>query len=144
MTISLDAELVSRVKGLKLEWKDVPQPELLIKLPNRNPDVSYSVEVVTSEFTSLCPLNLAQPDYATIMITYKPDKWLVELKSLKFLLASFRMVPIFHEDVPATILKYLVELLSPREVTVIGYFTIRGGLNTTVTATYGREGDGVD
>jgi 7-cyano-7-deazaguanine reductase len=137
--INLDKELVSRIKGLKLEFKEVPQPELLIRIPNRNPDVNYEAEVVTHEFTSLCPLNLSQPDYATISVKYRPGKWLVELKSLKFFLVSFRMVPIFHEEVPAEILKSLVELLEPKEMEVVGYFSTRGGIETTVKATY-KEG----
>ena len=132
--INLDKELVSRVKGLKLTFKEVPQPELLIRLPNRNPDVNYVVEIVTSEFTSLCPLNSSQPDYATIVIVYKPDEWLVELKSLKFYLCSFRMVPVFHEDVPATILSALVDLLTPKGIVISGRFTTRGGLDTVVVA----------
>ena len=140
IVVKLDKELVDRIKGLKLEFKDATQPELLIKILNRDNDIDYSVEIVTSEFTSLCPLNMAQPDYATIVIIYKPKSWTVELKSLKFYLASFRQVPIFHEQVPATILKALVDLLNPRSMEITGQFTIRGGISTTVSAVFpGRE-----
>ena len=132
----IDPELVHKVKELKLEFKDRPQPELLIRIPNTNRDVNFYVETVTSEFTSLCPLNLYQPDYATIAIKYRPDKWLVELKSLKFYATSFRMCPVFHEEVPAMILRDLINLLQPREMEVTGYFTIRGGIKTTVKAVY--------
>lgn len=134
--IGLDKELVSKVKGLTLNFKDVQQPELLIKIPNKDKDVSYKVDVVTYEFTSLCPLNITQPDYATLQISYEPKDWLVELKSLKFYLVSYRMVPIFHEQVPATILKDLVDLLKPASLHVTGIFTTRGGIDTTVTAVY--------
>ncbi len=131
-----DQELVRKVKELKLKFMDKPQPQLLIRIPNINKDVNFEVETVTSEFTSLCPLNLYQPDYATISIKYKPSSWLVELKSLKFYLTSFRMCPIFHEEVPAALLRDLTNLLQPREMEIVGYFTIRGGIKTTVRAIY--------
>lgn len=137
--IELDKELVDKVKNLKMEFRDTPQPELLIKIPNRDKDVEYEVEIVTGEFTSLCPLNLAQPDYATISIFYKPGDWTVELKSLKFYLASFRQVPIFHEQVPAVILKALANLLNPKKMEVFGQFTIRGGIQTAVRAVFPEE-----
>lgn len=137
--IKLDKELVDRVKGLKLTYKDEPQPELLISIPNQGSGIEYEVEIVTNEFTSLCPLNLAQPDYATIVIRYTPKDWCVELKSLKFYFVSYRQVPIFHEAVPALILKHLVSLLDPASLEVVGQFSTRGGLNTTVRAVYSKE-----
>ena len=130
--LNLDKELVSQIKNLKVEFKDAPQPELLVRILNQESEIVYQVEVVTSEFTSLCPLNLAQPDYATIFITYLPSQWCVELKSLKYYLVSFRQVPIFHEQVPAKILKALYDLLEPHWIKVEGQFTTRGGLLTTV------------
>ncbi len=136
--MSIDPELVRQVKELKMDFKDKPQPELLIRISNNNKDVNFEVETVTAEFTSLCPLNLFQPDYATISLKYKPDAWLVELKSLKFYFTSYRMCPVFHEDVPAMIMKDLIKLLTPREMEVTGYFTIRGGIKTTVKAEYHR------
>lgn len=134
--IKLDEVLVEKIRGLKLEYKERPQPELLIAIPNHNPEIDYEVEIITNEFTSLCPLNTAQPDYATIAITYKPDKLCVELKSLKFFLVSFRQVPIFHEMVPSKILAALSELLKPINMEVVGQFSTRGGLSTTVRAVY--------
>ena len=139
--MELDKELVNRVKTLKFNYTDSPQPGLLIAIPNDNPDVDYDVEFSTSEFTSLCPLNVSQPDYATIGIVYVPDKLRVELKSLKFYLASFRMVPIFHEQVPCTILNDLYAAIQPKWMRVTGDFTIRGGIHTQVVATTG-EGNG--
>lgn len=132
--IDLDRELVDKIKGLRMVFKEEPQPELLVKIPNNHKDVNFHVSVETKEFTSLCPLNMSQPDYATLTIEYRPTDWLVELKSLKFYLVSFRQVPIFHEQVPATILKDLEVLLQPNWMVIMGVFTTRGGLDTTVEA----------
>ena len=139
--LNLDKELVDKIKGLKLEFKDEPQPGLLIRIPNQETKFGYEVNIVTNEFTSLCPLNLAQPDYATIYIDYIPDRWCVELKSLKFYLVSFRQVPIFHEQVPAIILDALWNLLDPGWMKVEGHFTTRGGLLTTVKVELGAMKD---
>lgn len=133
----IDKVIADRIKNLKLVYTDKPQPDLLVALPNQNLDVDHEVDIETSEFTSLCPLNLSQPDYATIRIVYVPDKLVVELKSLKFYLASFRSVPIFHEQIPCGILAALEGLLSPKWIQVTGEFTIRGGIKTTVVATSG-------
>lgn len=134
--ISLDKELVGKIKGLKLVLSEEPQPELLIRLPNQYSETPYIVETTTKEFTSLCPLNLAQPDYATITLRYMPLLWCIELKSLKFFYVSFRQVPIFHEAVPALMLKSLYELLEPVFMEVVGEFSTRGGISTTVRASY--------
>jgi len=130
----LDTELVAQIKGLKMEYSDRPQSELLIQIPNREKNVPRTVTHQTSEFTSLCPLNMSQPDHATICIIFEPRDFLVELKSLKFYLVSFRQVPIFHEEVPAKILKDLLPILGDVVVNITGYFTVRGGLQTEVDA----------
>ncbi len=143
MPINLDKALVDQVRNLKMDYEVEPQPELLIKIPNRTPKIEYEVEITTKEFTSLCPLNTSQPDYAEIVIKYTPDLFLVELKSLKFYLVSFRMVSIFHEEVPVVILEALKTLLEPRDLGVVGHFTTRGGLDTTVTAVYYDVGAGL-
>lgn len=132
----LDPALVAKVKGLKMEYTDKPQPDLLIRVPNPSPETDYEVESVAPEFTSQCPLNTTQPDTATITIHYKPGKWCVELKSLKFYLNSFREVPIFHEAVPTTILTALVALLEPKWIVVNGRFGVRGGISTNVRAVF--------
>ena len=137
--MDLDKELVDRIKNLKLVIGDKPQPELLIRIPNTNQDIDYGVKIVSTEFTSLCPLNPSQPDYATVVVNYTPQKWLVELKSFKFYLVSFRMSPVFHEMVPAEILAALAEFLKPKEMEVTGVFTTRGGLDTTVSAYYSED-----
>lgn len=134
----LDKVIADRVKTLKLVYTDKPQPDLLIALPNDNLNIDFEVSIETPEFTSLCPLNLSQPDYATIRIVYVPDEKVVELKSLKFYLASFRNVPIFHEQIPCGILVALDNLLRPKWLLVTGEFTIRGGIKTTVVATSGK------
>lgn len=135
--LSLDENLVSQIKNLKMTFTEDPQPGLLIRMPNQSSDIVYQVDIMTSEFTSLCPLNMAQPDYATILINYLPSKWCVELKSLKYYLVSFRQVSIFHEEVPVQIVKALYDLLTPHWVKITATFTIRGGLLTEVTADRG-------
>jgi 7-cyano-7-deazaguanine reductase len=132
----LNPELVAKIKGLKMEFTDKPQPELLIKVPNPTPGVEYWVTSTSPEFTSLCPLAPTQPDMAVITIRYIPDKWNVELKSLKFYFVSFRSVKIFHEAVVTTIIQDLVKLLEPKWITVTGDFTVRGGITTQVEANY--------
>ena len=133
---NLDKDTAERIHNLHLEYTPFPQPELLVAMPNASPDVDYTVYISTNEFTSLCPLNLGQPDYAVINITYSPALKTVELKSIKMYLASFRLVAVFHELVPVTIMKALRDLLGPLDLQVIGDFSIRGGLNTTVISEY--------
>ncbi len=111
-----------------------PSKELVV-IPNPHPDRDYDVEFSTDEFTCVCPMT-GQPDFATIKISFVPDQHLVELKSLKLYLWSFRNEGHFHEDVTNIILNDLVRLLSPRSMVVEGAFDIRGGIATTVTATH--------
>ncbi|MCJ7829074.1 MAG: preQ(1) synthase, partial [Dehalococcoidia bacterium] len=110
----MDEQLKKRVGELKLEYKTHPQKELLLAMPNPCPDREYEEEMVTSEFTTLCPLNPGQPDYATITIRYVPDKQIIELKSLKFYLTSYRMVEIFFEEATNRILDDLVNAVKPK------------------------------
>ena len=124
----------SKIKGLILEYKNIPQPGLLIPIPNPQLDVDYKITISSSEFTSLCPLATSQPDYATITIEYYPENLIVELKSLKFYLVSYRTVEIFHEAVVGQILKDLAKACNPRKMKVIGDFTIRGGVHTIIEA----------
>ena len=104
-------------------------------MPNPHPDRDYEVDLLCPEFTCLCPMT-GQPDFATYSITYVPGPRLVELKSLKLYLWSFRAEGHFHEDVTNIILNDLVEALAPRRMTVVGEFTPRGGITTTVRASY--------
>lgn len=107
----------------------------LIALPNPHPDRDYDVEFTTEEFTCVCPMT-GQPDFATIRISFVPDQQLVELKSLKLYLWSFREQGMFHEDVTNVILNDLVAAVRPRRMTVVGEFNIRGGIRTVVRASY--------
>lgn len=107
--------------------------------PNPTPERDYEIAFECPEFTCLCPLT-GQPDFATIHITYVPDERCVELKSLKLYLWSYRDVGAFHEAVTNRILDDLVEVVGPRWMTVVGDFFVRGGIRTTVTATYERDG----
>ena len=132
----LSKELRDTVKNLKMVYTDKIQPELLIAVPNSNKDVDYETENFCPEFTSQCPLNPTQPDYAVIHIRYCPKDFCVELKSLKFYLNSYREVPIFHESVPATIMKHLINVIDPKWMTVEGKFAVRGGITTNVRAVF--------
>ena len=131
-------ELREQVKNLKFEYKNHPQKELLITIPNPYTNRDYQEEVVTSEFTTLCPLNPGQPDYATLTITYIPDKAILELKSLKFYLVSFRTVEIFFEEATNRILDDLVEAVKPRKMEVMAEWNIRGGIGTKITTSYNK------
>jgi 7-cyano-7-deazaguanine reductase len=132
----VDKRITNKVQNLKLEYKDNPQKELLIAIPNAYPDRDYEEMTVSSEFTTLCPLNPGQPDFATLTIRYIPDKKIIELKSLKFYLTSYRMVKIFFEEATNRILDDLVATVKPKKMEVIGEWNIRGGIGTVVTASY--------
>lgn len=100
--------------------------------PNPNPKRDYQIEFECPEFTCVCPMT-GQPDFASIRIRYVPDVLCVELKSLKLYLWSFRDEGHFHEAVTNQILDELVKTLSPRKITVVGDFNVRGGIRTVVT-----------
>ena len=102
---------------------------------NRHPERDYEIKIVAPEFTAVCP-RTGQPDFATLTLTYVPDRLCLELKSLKMYLQSYRNRGIFHEDATNTILNDLVKSCSPRRMTLIGNFNARGGIHTTVTASY--------
>lgn len=107
----------------------------LVVVPNPHPDRVYDVEMSCAEFTTLCPMT-GQPDFATITIHYQPGPQLVELKSLKMYLWSFRNEANFHEDLTNVILNDFVAAAQPRYAKVIADFTIRGGIHTVVTVEY--------
>ena len=102
---------------------------------NSHPDRDYEIEMEYPEFTCLCP-KTGQPDFAELEIRYIPDKVCIELKSLKLYLWSFRNEGVFHEKVINDILDDLVKISSPRWMEVIGTFNVRGGIHTTVSASY--------
>ena len=103
--------------------------------PNPRPEHDYEINMECPEFTCLCP-RTGQPDFATIRITYVPDKVCVELKSLKLYIWSYRNEGAFHEAVINQILDDLVQACQPRKMTVVGDFNVRGGIHTTVKVDY--------
>jgi 7-cyano-7-deazaguanine reductase len=113
----------------------VPQrpSKRLQTFPNPEPGRDYSIDFVCPEFTCLCP-RTGQPDFATIAISYVPDRTCVELKSLKLYLWSFRNEGHYHEAVTNRILDDLVAAVRPRRMRVVGDFNVRGGIHTVVTA----------
>ena len=114
-------------------------PEVLETFTNRHPENDYWVKFNCPEFTSLCPIT-GQPDFAEIVIRYIPDVKMVESKSLKLYLFSFRNHGDFHEDCVNTIMKDLIQLMAPKYIEVIGLFTPRGGISIHPFANYGRPG----
>jgi 7-cyano-7-deazaguanine reductase len=112
----------------------VPTGELET-FPNPSSGRDYTIEIVCPEFTSICP-KTGQPDFGTITFTYTPDRSCVELKSLKLYLQAFRDRGIFYEDVTNRLLDDFVRACAPRRCQVVGAFTPRGGITTTVTCVY--------
>ena len=107
--------------------------------PNPNPERDYLIRFETSEFTCLCP-KTGQPDFATIRLEYVPDVLCAELKSWKLYLWSYRNEGAFHEAVTNRILDDLVAAVAPRRARIEGDFNIRGGIHTTITAEYVKQG----
>ena len=103
--------------------------------PNPRPERDYEIAIHCPEFTSLCP-KTGLPDFGEIRITYVPDERCIELKSLKYYIIEFRNRGIFYEHVTNQILDDLVGAIAPRRMTVVGDFSVRGGIKTTVTAEY--------
>ncbi|AXF57489.1 preQ(1) synthase [Salicibibacter kimchii] len=114
-------------------------PGLLETFDNQHPYRDYFVKFNTPEFTTLCPLT-GQPDFATLYISYIPDKKMVESKALKLYLFSFRNHGDFHEDVINIIVNDLVEVIAPRYIEVWGKFTPRGGISIDPYVNYGKPG----
>ncbi len=110
--------------------------DILTTLPNKNAKRDYEIEIFTDEFTCLCPGKPDQPDFATLKITYIPHEKLIELKSLKFYLYSYRSQEIYHEEATNKILDDLVETCAPRTLRIIADWNIRGGIKTRVTVEY--------
>ena len=103
--------------------------------PNPRPGRDFEIAIDCPEFTSVCP-KTGLPDFGAIRITYVPDDRCIELKSLKYYLIEFRNRGIFYEAVTNQILDDLVAACGPRRMTVVGDFSIRGGIKTVVTASY--------
>ena len=114
-------------------------PSVLEAFSNKHPGNDYFVKFNCPEFTSLCPIT-GQPDFANIIISYVPDEKLVESKSLKLYLFSFRNHGDFHEYVVNVIMKDLIRLLDPKYIEVWGKFLPRGGLSIDPYCNYGKPG----
>ena len=125
--------------GQKTEYRSTYAPEVLEAFQNKHPENDYWVRFNCPEFTSLCPIT-GQPDFAEIRINYMPGEKMVESKSLKLYLFSFRNHGDFHEDCINKIMKDLIALMNPKYIEVTGIFTPRGGISIWPYANWGRPG----
>ena len=125
--------------GHKADIPSTYAPEVLEAFDNQHPDRDYWVLCNCPEFTSLCPIT-GQPDFADIKIMYIPDRRMVESKSLKLYLFSFRNHGDFHEDCVNIIMNDLIRLMDPRYIEVVGLFVPRGGISIHPYVNYGRPG----
>ena len=125
--------------GRETNYLENYAPDVLETFENKHPDNDYWVRFNCPEFTSVCPIT-GQPDFAEIRISYIPDKRMVESKSLKLYLFSFRNHGDFHEDCVNIIMKDLVRLMDPKYLEVRGIFTPRGGISIWPYVNYGRPG----
>ncbi len=113
--------------GAQTAQPDSPESATLERVPNPHPGTLYAARFTAPEFTSLCPVT-GQPDFAHLVIDYAPGDWLVESKSLKLYLTSFRNHGAFHEDCTVAVGLRLAGLLEPRWLRIGGYWYPRGGI----------------
>ena len=130
---------ITHLGNQRTSYPDDYAPELLETFENKHPDHDYFVKFNCPEFTSLCPIT-GQPDFATITIAYIPAVRMVESKSLKLYLFSFRNHGDFHEDCVNIIMKDLIRLMEPKYIEVWGKFTPRGGISIDPYCNYGKKG----
>jgi 7-cyano-7-deazaguanine reductase len=128
----------TQTAGLTMLGHAAQPSKKLEAFPNLHPTRDYVVTLHTDEFTCVCPMT-GQPDFATITIRYIPDKFIVESKSMKLYLWSYRNEGIFHEHLTNTILNDLVTVLKPRWCKVTGEFKVRGGIAITVEAEHKKK-----
>jgi 7-cyano-7-deazaguanine reductase len=128
-----------KLLGKDTHYCDQYAPEVLETFENMNKENDYWVQFNCPEFTTLCPIT-GQPDFAEIKIAYIPDERMVESKSLKLYLFSFRNHGDFHEDSVNIIMKDLIKLMAPKYIEVLGLFVPRGGISIYPYANYGRPG----
>jgi 7-cyano-7-deazaguanine reductase len=115
------------ILGSATKIPETPSEATLERVPNPHPDANYIARFTAPEFTCLCPVT-GQPDFAHLVIDYAPNHWLVESKSLKLFLASFRNHGAFHEDSTIAVGKRIVELIEPHYLRIGGYWYPRGGM----------------
>ena len=125
--------------GRKTEYRQDYAPEVLETFEKIHPGNDYWVRFNCPEFTTLCPIT-GQPDFGEIRISYIPDRRMVESKSLKLYLFSFRSHGGFHVDCVNMIMKDLINLMDPKYIEVTGFFVPRGGISIYPYANYGRPG----
>ena len=130
---------VTLLGNQKTKYPQDYAPEMLETFINKHKDHDYFVKFNCPECTSLCPMT-GQPDFATIYISYVPDVKMVESKSLKLYLFSFRNHGDFHEDCVNIIMKDLIKLMDPKYIEVWGKFTPRGGISIDPYTNYGKQG----
>ncbi len=119
-----------------------PEDAVLERVANPHADTDYLTRFTCPEFTSICPVT-GQPDFAQLVIDYVPDKWLLESKSLKLYLTSFRNHGAFHEDCTVAIGKRITDEIEPRWLRIGGYWYPRGGIPIDVFWTTGTLPDGL-
>ena len=128
----------SDLEGLTQLGRESKPSKKLETFPNHHPDRRYVVRLESDEFTCICPAT-GQPDFAHIIVEYIPNKKILESKSFKLYLWSYRDEGVFHEHVTNTILDDLVAALEPRWCRVVGAFSIRGGINITIEVEHGNR-----
>lgn len=134
-----EKEGLTKLGSQGTEYKTDYDPSLLETFSNKHPENDYFVKFNCPEFTSLCPIT-GQPDFATIYISYVPGQLMVESKSLKLYLFSYRNHGDFHEDCVNKIMKDLIKLMDPKYIEVTGKFLPRGGLSIDPYCNYGKPG----
>jgi 7-cyano-7-deazaguanine reductase len=132
----------ARLLGKPTPLPASPDKAVLDRVPNPHADTDYIARFTAPEFTTLCPIT-GQPDFAYLMIDYAPGPWLIESKSLKLYLASFRNHGAFHEDCTVAIGKKLTSLLKPKFLRIGGYWYPRGGMPIDVFWQTGKLPAGV-
>ena len=128
--------------GSNVPLPQSPDEAELERVANPQAGTDYAVRFTCPEFTALCPLT-GQPDFAHLVIDYVPDKWLVESKSLKLFMGSFRNHGAFHEDCTVAVAKRLIDLLTPKWLRIGGYWYPRGGMPIDVFYQTGEPPRGV-
>lgn len=136
---SRQAEGLAHLGSQHTEYAADYDPTVLETFANRHPENDYFVKFNCPEFTSLCPIT-GQPDFATLTISYVPGERMVESKSLKLYLFSFRNHGDYHEDVVNVIMKDLIKLMDPKYIEVLGRFLPRGGISIDPYCNYGKPG----
>lgn len=134
-----ETEGITLLGNQKTKYPTNYDPNVLETFVNKHQDNDYFVKFNCPEFTSLCPIT-GQPDFATIYISYVPSVKMVESKSLKLYLYSFRNHGDFHEDCMNIIMKDLIKLMDPKYIEVWGKFTPRGGISIDPYCNYGKKG----